>query len=92
MKSKTSVLVAGVLGFLAVAVPVPGPDGDVAAAISIVVATESARPRQLAALLTQASRSIARAIAHDVGGAVPSQRNALNQVTSPRTASGRSTR
>jgi DNA-binding IclR family transcriptional regulator len=51
------------LPHLVVAVPVPGPGGDVAAAISIVVATEDAQPRQLAALLTQASRSIARAIA-----------------------------
>jgi DNA-binding IclR family transcriptional regulator len=79
------------LPHLAVAVPVPGPEGDVAAAISIVVPTEAARPGQLAALLAQASRSIARAIAtcgHDFGGAVPSQRNALNQA---RTASGRST-
>jgi len=81
------------LPHLVVAVPVTGPDGDVAAAISIVVPTRSARPRQLAALLTQASRSISRAIAtcgHDVGGGVPSQRNALNQVTSARSASGRS--
>jgi DNA-binding IclR family transcriptional regulator len=72
---------------MVVAVPVPGPDGDVTAAISIVVATETAQPRQLAALLTQASRSIARALAtcgvgHD-GGSIPSQRNASAR-TAPR--------
>lgn len=81
------------LPHLAVAVPVAGPDGDVAAAISIVVPTRTARPQQLAALLAQASRAIARAIAtcgHDVGGSIPNQRNALNQVTSAKTASGRS--
>lgn len=71
---------------LVVAVPVPGPDGEVAAAISIVVATETARPRQLTALLTQASRAIARALA-TYGGSVPSQRNALNQVMSSSSAS-----
>ncbi len=69
---------------LAVAVPVSGPDGDVTAAISIVVETRTARPRQLAALLTQASRSISRAlascgVAHD-GVSLPRQRNALNLV------------
>jgi DNA-binding IclR family transcriptional regulator len=48
---------------LAVAVPVSGPDGDVTAAISVVVRTRTARPRQLATLLTQASRSISRALA-----------------------------
>ncbi|MEU6645564.1 IclR family transcriptional regulator [Saccharomonospora sp. NPDC046836] len=47
---------------LVVAVPVPGPDGEVAAAISVVVEAAQAQPRQLAALLTQASRSIARAM------------------------------
>jgi DNA-binding IclR family transcriptional regulator len=80
------------LPHLVVAVPVTGPDGDVAAAISIVVPTEDSRPRQLAALLTQASRSIARAIAtcggHDAGGSVPNQR----KMTSARTTPGRSGR
>ncbi|MGP4018931.1 IclR family transcriptional regulator [Saccharopolyspora sp. 5N708] len=47
---------------LVVAVPVLGPDGEITAAISVVVETEDARPRELAALLTQASRSISRAL------------------------------
>lgn len=48
---------------LVVAVPVSGPGGEVAAAISVVVETEQAQPRHLASLLTQASRSISRALA-----------------------------
>lgn len=48
---------------LAVAVPVTGHDGDVAAAISVVLATERARPRELAALLTETARSISRRLA-----------------------------
>jgi DNA-binding IclR family transcriptional regulator len=78
---------------LAVAVPVFGPDGEVTAAISIVVATQTARPGQLAALLTRTSRSISRALAscgvgHD-GVSVPSQRNSSNQAPPARTAPGR---
>jgi DNA-binding IclR family transcriptional regulator len=51
------------LPHLVVAVPVSGPGGDVTAAISVVMETRTARPRQLAALLTQTSRSISRALA-----------------------------
>jgi DNA-binding IclR family transcriptional regulator len=47
---------------LAVAVPVGGPDGDVVAAISVVVEAERARPRELAAALKQVSRAITRAL------------------------------
>ncbi|MFC7340434.1 IclR family transcriptional regulator [Saccharopolyspora griseoalba] len=45
-----------------VAVPVHNPRGEVIAALSVVVAAEDARPRELTALLTQASRSISRAL------------------------------
>jgi DNA-binding IclR family transcriptional regulator len=47
---------------LVVAVPVLDPAGDVTAAISVVVETEGARPRELAAVLKQASRAITRAL------------------------------
>jgi DNA-binding IclR family transcriptional regulator len=39
------------------------PAGEVTAAISVVVETEEARPRELAAVLKQASRAITRALA-----------------------------
>ena len=47
---------------LAVAVPVHRADGEVAAAISVVVEAERARPRELAAALRQVSRAITRAL------------------------------
>ncbi|MEQ3549560.1 IclR family transcriptional regulator [Pseudonocardia nematodicida] len=47
---------------LAVAVPVTDAAGRVAAAISVVVATDRARPRELAGVLTQASRAISRTL------------------------------
>jgi DNA-binding IclR family transcriptional regulator len=47
---------------LAVAVPVHRADGEVAAAISVVVEAERARPRELAAALIQVSRAITRAL------------------------------
>ncbi|GAA2353113.1 IclR family transcriptional regulator [Saccharopolyspora halophila] len=47
---------------MVVAVPVHSPRGEVIAAISVVVETAEARPRELTALLTQASRSISRAL------------------------------
>lgn len=48
---------------LVVAVPVLGPRGEVAAAISVVVEADDARPRELAVALTEASRSISAALA-----------------------------
>jgi DNA-binding IclR family transcriptional regulator len=47
---------------LVVAVPVLDAAGEVTAAISVVVEAESARPRELAAVLKQASRAITRAL------------------------------
>ena len=47
---------------MVVAVPVLDPAGDVTAALSVVVKTEGARPRELAAVLKQASRAITRAL------------------------------
>jgi DNA-binding IclR family transcriptional regulator len=47
---------------LAVAVPVHGGDGGVAAAVSVVVEAEGARPRELAAALKQVSRAISRSL------------------------------
>jgi DNA-binding IclR family transcriptional regulator len=48
---------------LVVAVPVHGPDGEVVAAISVVLDAERARPRELAAALKQVSRAITRSLA-----------------------------
>jgi DNA-binding IclR family transcriptional regulator len=62
---------------LVVAVPVRDPAGRITAAISVVVATELARPRELAAVLTQASRAITRTL----GPRNPSQR--ADQITDP---------
>jgi DNA-binding IclR family transcriptional regulator len=47
---------------LVVAVPVLDPAGHVAAAVSVVVEAEGARPRELAAVLIQASRAISRTL------------------------------
>jgi DNA-binding IclR family transcriptional regulator len=47
---------------LAVAVPVHRGDGEVAAAISVVVEADRARPRELAAALKQVSRAITRSL------------------------------
>jgi DNA-binding IclR family transcriptional regulator len=47
---------------LAVAVPVHGGDGRVAAAVSVVVEAEGARPRELAAALKQVARAITRSL------------------------------
>jgi DNA-binding IclR family transcriptional regulator len=47
---------------LAVAVPVHGGDGGVAAAVSVVVEADGARPRELAAALKQVSRAITRSL------------------------------
>ncbi|HVV23288.1 MAG TPA: IclR family transcriptional regulator [Pseudonocardiaceae bacterium] len=47
---------------VAVAVPVYQPMGGVVAAISVVVSTSEAEPRELAAVLTCAARSISRAL------------------------------
>lgn len=47
---------------LVVAVPVRDPAGRVTAAVSVVVATDRARPRELAGVLTQASRAISRTL------------------------------
>jgi DNA-binding IclR family transcriptional regulator len=47
---------------MVVAVPVRDPAGEVTAALSVVVETEGARPRELAAVLKQASRAITRAL------------------------------
>lgn len=47
---------------LAVAVPVLDPAGSVTAAVSVVVAADGARPRELAAVLTRASRAITRTL------------------------------
>ncbi len=47
---------------MVVAVPVRDPAGRVTAAISVVVATDRARPRELAGVLTQASRAISRTL------------------------------
>lgn len=47
---------------VAVAVPVCRPQGGVIAAISVVVGTAQAEPRELAAILTCASRAISRAL------------------------------
>ncbi len=52
---------------LAVAVPVHGADGEVAAAISVVVEAERARPRELAAALKQVATAITRSISARVG-------------------------
>jgi DNA-binding IclR family transcriptional regulator len=51
---------------LVVAVPVFGPFGELAAAISVVVDVENARPDVLAVLLTEASRAISRTLAPQV--------------------------
>jgi DNA-binding IclR family transcriptional regulator len=48
---------------LVVAVPVHGRRGEVAAAISVVVEAETARPHALAAVLTEASRAITASLA-----------------------------
>jgi DNA-binding IclR family transcriptional regulator len=56
---------------LAVAVPVHRGDGEVTAAISVVVEAERARPRELAAALTQVSRAITRSL--PAAGAVPTR-------------------
>lgn len=48
---------------IVVAVPVDGADGRVAAAISVVVEVEQARPRELADALTRVSRDITRTLA-----------------------------
>jgi DNA-binding IclR family transcriptional regulator len=48
---------------LVVAVPVLGRRGEVAAAISVVVEAETARPHALAAVLTEASRAITASLA-----------------------------
>ncbi|WP_342668879.1 IclR family transcriptional regulator [Amycolatopsis taiwanensis] len=48
---------------LVVAVPVLDPAGEVTAALSVVVETERARPRELAKLLTEASRSVSARLA-----------------------------
>ncbi|OZM83422.1 IclR family transcriptional regulator [Pseudonocardia sp. MH-G8] len=47
---------------LVVAVPVRDPAGRVTAAVSVVVAAQRARPRELACVLTQASRAISRTL------------------------------
>jgi DNA-binding IclR family transcriptional regulator len=47
---------------IVVAVPVLGRRGEVAAAISVVVEADDARPRELAAVLTEASRSISASL------------------------------
>jgi DNA-binding IclR family transcriptional regulator len=47
---------------IVVAVPVLGPRGEVAAAISVVVEADDARPRELAAVLTEAARSISASL------------------------------
>ena len=47
---------------MVVAVPVHRPRGEGVAAISVVLASADARPRELTALLIQASRSISRAL------------------------------
>lgn len=54
---------------MVVAVPVHSPRGEVIAAISVVVETADAHPRELTALLTQASRAISRAL--DPGRRLP---------------------
>lgn len=54
---------------LVVAVPVLNTRKEIAAAISVVVETEKARPRELAMMLTEASRSISRTLAR--GSATP---------------------
>lgn len=54
---------------LAVAVPVLGANGQVIAAVSVVVEAEQAQPRKLASMLTEASRSISRTLAR--GPAIP---------------------
>ncbi|GAA1318951.1 IclR family transcriptional regulator [Pseudonocardia xinjiangensis] len=48
---------------IVVAVPVLGRRGEVAAAISVVVEADDARPRELAAVLAEASRSISASLA-----------------------------
>lgn len=48
---------------LVVAVPVLAPTGEVTAALSVVVETQGARPRELAKLLTEASRSVSARLA-----------------------------
>lgn len=47
---------------LSVAAPVSGPDGEVIAAVSLVVRAEGAQPTALAPVVRSASRSIARAL------------------------------
>lgn len=48
---------------LVVAVPVTGMDGQVTAAISVVVETDRARPRALARILLETARSLSRTLA-----------------------------
>jgi len=49
---------------MVVAVPVLGADGEVAAAISVVVETAGAQPRALARLLTATSRALSHGLSH----------------------------
>lgn len=63
---------------LVVAVPVLDPAGAVAAAVSVVVRADRARPTELAGVLGQASRAISRTLGPrrpgQAGGSTPSQR------------------
>lgn len=58
---------------LVVAVPVLDPAGEVTAALSVVVETERARPRELAKLLTEASRAVSARLAR-LPASVPAPR------------------